>query len=137
MNSPILRMMTRIILPLLLMFSIIVLLRGHNEPGGGFIGGLIAAAGLALHAMAFGPSETRRIIRVELLLLLAFGLLCAMLSGFIAFAHGEPFLQAHWYELNLTLLGPVKVGTVLLFDVGVYLVVISITMIMILTMAEA
>jgi len=135
-NSPILQTTTRIMLPLLLMFSLIVLLRGHNEPGGGFIGGLLASAGLALHAMAFDPRETRRMLRVDLEKLLGVGLGVAAASGLIAMLFGEPFLTARWQEIHVPLLGQVKVGTPLLFDVGVYVVVASITMIMVLSLAE-
>ncbi len=136
MNSPILQTTTRLMLPLLLMFSVIVLLRGHNEPGGGFIGGLIAASGLALHAMAFNPRETLALLHVNLETLLGVGLAMALLSGLIPLAMGEPFLQAMWHEFDIPLLGKLKVGTPLLFDVGVYIVVASITMIMVLTLAE-
>lgn len=136
MNSPILRTAVRVFLPLLLMFSVIVLLRGHNEPGGGFIGGLIAAAGLALHSMAFSPRATRRLLRVDLHRLAAVGLLIAAGSGLPALVRGEPFMEAKWGTVQVPWLGAVKVGTPLMFDLGVYIVVIAITMTMVLTMAE-
>ena len=56
---------TRYLLPLLLMFSIFLLLRGHNEPGGGFVGGLVAGAALALYAMALGLPSARQVLGIE------------------------------------------------------------------------
>jgi len=135
-NSPILRTAVRVFLPLLLMFSVIVFLRGHNEPGGGFIGGLIAAAGLALHSMAFSPKATRRLLRVDLHRLAAVGLIISAASGLPALAMGEPFMEAKWATLSVPWLGEVKVGTPLAFDLGVYFLVVAITMTMVLTMAE-
>lgn len=136
MNSPILQTAVRVFLPLLLMFSVIVLLRGHNEPGGGFIGGLIAAAGLALHAMAFSPKATRRLIHVDLHRMAAVGLLVAAGSGLPALVRGEPFMEAAWATVGVPWLGDLKVGTPLLFDLGVYIVVVAIVMTMVLSMAE-
>ena len=60
MDSLILRTATRLLLSLMLLFSFFILLRGHNEPGGGFIGGLVAASAFALHSIAFGPRALRR-----------------------------------------------------------------------------
>ena len=62
MNSIILRTATRFMLPLLILFSIVVLLRGHNQPGGGFVGGLLATSAFALYAMAFGVPAMHRIL---------------------------------------------------------------------------
>ena len=59
MNSVIFRTSAHVLLPFMLSLSVIVLLRGHNEPGGGFVGGLLAASGFALHAMAFGHASAR------------------------------------------------------------------------------
>ncbi|HYI68762.1 MAG TPA: MnhB domain-containing protein [Skermanella sp.] len=62
MDSLILRTATRLLLSLMLLFSFFILLRGHNEPGGGFIGGLIAASAFALHSIAFGPRALRDLL---------------------------------------------------------------------------
>src|SRR5690606_29760457 len=81
MNSLILRWSARYILGIALPFSIWILLRGHNAPGGGFIGGLIAASGLALYALSVGTREVRSIMRRAPKAYLGVGLLCAAASG--------------------------------------------------------
>ena len=122
------------ILPLLLLFSIFLLFRGHNEPGGGFVGGLVAAAAFGLYAIAFDVDHARRLLRVDERVLIGAGLLLALASGLIAVFNGEPFMTAIWGEQTLPVLG--KLGTVLFFDIGVYLVVLGITLKIIFVLAE-
>ncbi len=136
MISIILRTTARYLAPLLVMLSFFLLLRGHNEPGGGFVAGLIAASGWALYALAYDPAEARRALRMEPGLLIALGLLIAAASGMIALAASEPFLAGKWIDISLPGLGKIKVGTPLFFDVGVYLVVWGGTLMMIFTAAE-
>ncbi|MEL7087907.1 MAG: Na+/H+ antiporter subunit B [Planctomycetota bacterium] len=116
---------SRLLVLLLVVFSVLVLIRGHNEPGGGFIGGLLCGLAFATHALSFGIRSTRRLIRVDPHRLLGVGLLMGAGSGAVAFLLGQPFMTAQW-------LGEVpgigKVGTVLVFDVGVYLVVLGAAM---------
>ena len=83
-------------MPLLLLFSVFLLLRGHNEPGGGFVGGLVAAAAFALYAIAYGVERARRALLVKPLTLLGAGLLIALASGVPAVLRGQPFLTAQW-----------------------------------------
>ena len=120
--------------PVLLLFSIFLLLRGHNEPGGGFVGGLVAASAILLQMIAFGPAEVRRLIPFDILVLLPAGLLVAALSGLPALLLGQPFLSGLW--VTLPVLGGLKLGTPVIFDIGVYLVVLGITVQIILSMAE-
>lgn len=134
MKSLILSTATYYLLPLLLLFSIFLLIRGHNQPGGGFVGGLVAAAALALYAIAQGTAEVRRAIRLRWGALIGIGLLTAMGSGLLGLLSGYPFMTGRWYAQPVPLLG--KVGTPLLFDVGVYLVVLGVTMTIIFTLAE-
>ncbi len=137
MDSLILRTAARIIMPLQLAFSIVLLIRGHNEPGGGFIGGLVAACGIALHGVAFGIPAARRLLRVPPPRLIGIGLLIAVLSGLPGLFQGLPFLTGLWDGSVPTLLaGPLKFGTPLLFDAGVYLVVAGIALHLVFTMAE-
>ena len=128
--SPIFRTATRLLMPLLLLFSVFLLLRGHNEPGGGFVGGLVAAAAFALYGIAFGVQRARQALLVRPLTLLGAGLLIALASGLPAVFRGRPFLTAWWAS------GPVAVGTPALFDVGVFLVVAGVVLMMIFTLAE-
>ncbi|MDX1665378.1 MAG: Na+/H+ antiporter subunit B [Candidatus Promineifilaceae bacterium] len=136
MNSLILRAATRIILPVLLLFSLFMLLRGHNDPGGGFIGGLVAAAAVLLHLLAEGPQEVRRTFPAVFRRLLPLGLLTAIVAGLIGMLSGEAFLTGIWTTLYLPGGEQLKIGTPLLFDIGVYMVVVGMTVEVILTMAE-
>jgi multicomponent Na+:H+ antiporter subunit B len=136
MNSLILRTATRFMMPLLLLFSVFLLLRGHNEPGGGFSGGLVAAAAFVLYGLAFGMPETRRALPVEPRSLIGAGLLVALASGCLALSAGEPLMSGLWGKVYVPGLGDLDVGTPLLFDVGVYLVVIGVTLSIMLPLAE-
>lgn len=134
MTSLILNTATRYLLPLLLLLSVYLLLRGHNEPGGGFVGGLVAASAFSLYMIAFGVEESRRTLHVEPRLLIAVGLLTALCSGFLSVALGRPFMTGIWLEPVFPVIG--KVGTPLLFDVGVYLLVIGVALMIVFSVAE-
>jgi len=134
MSSMILSTATRYLLPLLLLFSLFLLLRGHNDPGGGFAGGLVAAAAFALYAIAHGVAAARRVLPLSPRGLIGGGLLVALGSGLIAVLVGRPFMTGLWDQHPIPVLG--KVGTPLLFDAGVYLVVIGITLLIIFSLAE-
>jgi multicomponent Na+:H+ antiporter subunit B len=136
MTSLILSTAARYLLPLLLLFSLFILVRGHNEPGGGFIGGLIAAAAFALNAIAFDVNTTRRILRVDPRMLMPTGLLIAIASGTIPLFSGQPFMTGKWFKVYVPGLGDLDLGTPLFFDCGVYLLVLGVTLTMILTLAE-
>jgi len=135
-SSLILRTATRLLMPLMLLISVLVLLRGHNHPGGGFAGGLMAASAFALHAIAFSVPAARRTLRVDPHALIGTGLLLAAVSGLFALWQKAPFMTAQWGRLVLSGPAQVDVGTPLLFDVGVYLVVLGVTLLIILTLAE-
>lgn len=129
MNSIILKVATRYLVPLLLVLSLVVLYRGHNLPGGGFIGGLIAGASVMLMALAYGWNDVVPRLRVDPLRLMVIGLALAIFSGMIGLFDGHPFLTGEWLPTYyLPLLGKLKLGTPLLFDVGVYLTVIGFTL---------
>ena len=135
MKSIILSTATRLLLPLLLVFSIFLLVRGHNEPGGGFVGGLVAAAALALYMIATDVSRVKRIFGIEPRTVIGIGLLTCLASGLVAFFRDLPFMTGQWLNTPLPVIG--KVGTPLLFDTGIYLVVLGVTMTIILSLAEA
>ncbi len=137
MKSIILTTITQFVHPLLLMFSVFLLLRGHNEPGGGFAGGLVAASAFALYAMAHDARTARRALRASPHWLMGIGLLLALSSGLISVLAGEPFLTGAWIDLPVPGLGEWSLGTPLLFDVGVYLVVVGMTMLIVLSLVEA
>ncbi|BCH53682.1 Na+/H+ antiporter subunit B [Agrobacterium vitis] len=124
MNSLIFRTVAPVVTALMLLFSVFVLLRGHNEPGGGFIGGLIAASGFAIYGMAFGVQAVRRALYVHPLSVAGFGLLMACLSGFVSAFAGVPFMTGLWITPHIFGVD-VPVATVTSFDIGVYLVVVG------------
>ncbi len=109
------------ILPVLLIGSFVVFWRGHQLPGGGFMGGLLAGAGLATHAFCFGVQTTLRVIRIHPLSFIFVGLFFALLSGILSsFTGNQPFTGL-W--TSVPLIG--SLGTPILFDLGVYLLVIG------------
>lgn len=137
MPDSLLQIASRQIAPLLAIMSLIVLYRGHNLPGGGFIGGLIAASSILLLLLASGLDGVRRILRFDPHLLLGLGLAIAAGSGLFAWFRGEPFMTGLWLpSISLPLLGTVHLGTPLLFDVGVYLTVVGFTLTATLALAD-
>ncbi|HVL54391.1 MAG TPA: Na+/H+ antiporter subunit B, partial [Vitreimonas sp.] len=134
MTSVILGTTARLIVPVLLLFSIFLLLRGHNEPGGGFAGGLVAAAGFILVAIARDPGTARRILAVDPPQLVGLGILVAVVAGATAKVLGYPLLTGMWIELTLPGGTVVDLGTPILFDVGVYLVVLGTTLAIVLAL---
>jgi multicomponent Na+:H+ antiporter subunit A len=127
-HALILQTATRLLVLLLLLLSVALLWQGHNLPGGGFIGGLVAAGAFALYMLAFGVEECRRLLRLHPRDLIAAGLTIAVASGLLAALAGQEFLTGQWTELTIGSGEPVKLGTPLLFDIGIYLVVIGFTL---------
>lgn len=124
MNSIIFRTVTPFLTAIMLLFSVFVLLRGHNEPGGGFIGGLIAACALAIYGIAYGVAAVRRAIRFHPMGIAASGLLLACAAGLVSAAARVPFMTGLWiYPVVLGV--EVPLSTVMVFDTGVYLVVVG------------
>lgn len=135
MRSSILQTATRFLMPLLLLFALFLLLRGHNEPGGGFVGGLVVAASFVLYAMAYGVDAGRRALLVDPSTLLGSGLLIALVSGVPAVLLGRPFMTALWTKVGVGS-AVYDVGTPLVFDVGVFLAVIGVVLTIIFTLAD-
>jgi multicomponent Na+:H+ antiporter subunit B len=136
MTSSILQTAARALMPLLLVFAVFLLLRGHNEPGGGFVGGLVVASSFVLYSLAFGIDASRRALLVSPSTLLGVGPLMALTSGLPGVLTGQPFLTARWVELSVG--GTtVAIGTPLVFDVGVFLAVVGVVLTIVFTLAEA
>lgn len=135
MTSLILTTAARPLQPLLLFFSIFLLLRGHDAPGGGFVGGLLAAGAFALHAVALGVHSARRSLEVDPRGLTAFGLLICLAAALGPFFWGGRFLESHWTKVSIA--GQtVALGTPLLFDFGVYLLVMGSTLTTVFALGE-
>lgn len=136
MNSLILRTTARYLLPMLLLFSVFLLLRGHHEPGGGFTGGLVAGAAWALYALAYDARAMRSALPCAPHILIGGGLLVALASGVLGLFLRQPFLTGQWFALPIPGLGKVDVGSPLIFDFGVYLLVWGIVLMVVLVFAE-
>ncbi len=124
MQTVIFRTISPYLASLMMLFSVFVLLRGHNEPGGGFIGGLIAASALAIYGIANGVAPVRRAIRIHPMTLSGFGLFLGTVAGLPSFFQSVPFLTGLWVYPKLFGV-EVPLSTPLVFDIGVYLVVIG------------
>ena len=135
MKSLIFRTASDYLLPLLLLFSIFLLLRGHYEPGGGFVGGLVASMAFLIHTFAYGLTQTRKIIKINPGYLMPVGLLLALLAGIAPWFVGLPFLTGLWFSEPLRFIG--AVSSVLVFDIGVYLVVIGTTLTIFFSISES
>ena len=124
MNSLILRTIAPVLVSLMVLFSIFVLLRGHNEPGGGFIGGLIAVAALSIYGIAFGVGAVRRALYFHPATIAGGGLMLSALSGLVSALFGAPFMTGLW--VTPVIFGTeIPLATVMSFDIGVYLVVVG------------
>lgn len=127
-GSYIFRSVIRFVFFLIGIFAIYLFLRGHNEPGGGFIAGLAAAISLILLSLAIGLDAVRRILRIDPVSLAAAGVAVALASATAPMLVGGAFLeQSNWHLHHLPLLGDIHVGTPLIFDLGVLMVVIGIS----------
>lgn len=134
MRTIILKTASAYLLPVLLLFSVFILLRGHYLPGGGFVGGLMASIAFVLHAFANGLSNTKTLIRFHPGFLMPVGLALAFLSGMAPLIFNLPFMTGLWYPEAIPVIG--SLGSALFFDIGVYLVVIGVTLTIIFTIAD-
>ena len=135
MTSSILQTAARLLMPLLLLFAVFLLLRGHNQPGGGFVAGLVVASSFVLYSMAFGVAAARRALLVGPSPLLGIGLLVALVSGLPGVILGRPFMSAVWTRLTIGD-AVIDLGTPLVFDVGVFLAVVGVVLTIVFTLAE-
>ena len=135
-SSTILTTATRTLMPLLLLFAVFLLLRGHNQPGGGFVGVLIVAASFVLYSIAVGVPSARRALLVSPSTLLGTGLLVALVSGLPAVLVGQAFMTSLWTSVTIGAT-EVALGTPLVFDIGVFLAVIGVVLTIVFTLAEA
>lgn len=137
MNSLIFSTISRLLVGLMLLFSVFLLWRGHNEPGGGFIGGLVAAAGIIVYGLAEGPELMRKLLRVDPRTLVLVGLLMTIVAGIMPLLQDSAFLTGLWIFIGATETDKgLALGTPLIFDVGVYLAVVGGVAGMVIAMEE-
>jgi multicomponent Na+:H+ antiporter subunit B len=136
MTSIILRTATRYMFPPLLVFSIYLLLRGHQYPGGGFVGGLFAGSAFTLYALAFDVAAARKLLRHDPRDITAAGLAVALLSGLPALFSGHAFMTGTWWQIPVRPGVTFDLGTPVIFDIGVYLVVLGVLLTLVFSLAE-
>jgi len=123
---------SRLLLPLALLVAIFVLLRGHNLPGGGFIAGLITAVALITQYLANGIAWTQRRMRSDLPPMIGIGLLLATATGLASWWFDHPFLTSTFSHVHWPLVGEFELASAMLFDLGVFLVVVGVTVLILL-----
>jgi len=136
-RSMILQKVSIAMLPVTALFAMYLLLRGHNEPGGGFIAGLVTASATVLVALAFGGDFARRLLTPIIRPAFGLGLLIAALSGMSSLFVGDPFLTQYHMYLPIPGAAPVHLSTTLTFDIGVFLLVVASAAVAINVFAEA
>ncbi|MBX3257253.1 MAG: Na+/H+ antiporter subunit B [Chitinophagaceae bacterium] len=133
MRSIILQTATRYLLPILLLFSIFLLLRGHYYPGGGFVGGLVASIAFVLHSFTNGTDATMKLLGRKPLSLIPIGLGISAFSVILPLFFGLPPMTGLWVQEKFPLIG--LIGSSLFFDIGVYLVVIGVVLTILFTIS--
>ncbi len=128
MNSVILQIAAKYLKILFLLFAFIALIRGHNSPGGGFIGGLLAALYIVYNSLAFTSQQIKKQLKVKPEHYMGAGLACALMSFLPSIFSGAPLMKGTWLSLNSSIFGEIKLGTPLLFDLGVFLTVMGVTL---------
>ncbi|MCM3745893.1 Na(+)/H(+) antiporter subunit B [Paenibacillus pasadenensis] len=135
-NDVILQTLSKVILFLILTFSLYLLFAGHHEPGGGFIGALMTASALVLLSIAFGVKTVRAALPVNFRIVTACGIAIALLTGIGSFPFGVPFLTHTFGYATLPFFGKNELATAVLFDLGVYFTVVGMAMTIILAIGR-
>jgi multicomponent K+:H+ antiporter subunit A len=137
LNSVMLSVAARILLPFALLVSVYIFLRGHNLPGGGFIAGLITSVALVMQYMAGGLLATSKTLRIEFPKVIGSGVLIAGLTGLGSFIFGSAFLTSTFGHPVLPFIGEVPLASAAAFDLGVFLTVVGSTLLTISALSGA
>ncbi|TQR28541.1 Na(+)/H(+) antiporter subunit B [Lysinibacillus sphaericus] len=135
-NDVIIQFTTKIVFFIIFFFSIHIFLAGHYTPGGGFVGGLLTSSAIVLLVLAFDLNTVRKVLPINYTYLTAIGLLLALATAAFPMFIGKPFFTHFFDYFDLPLLGKQSLHTAMLFDSGVYLVVVGVTMTIIQTIGE-
>lgn len=136
MNTVIFRTIAPYLSALMLIFSVFVLLRGHNAPGGGFIAGLIGASAVAIYGISAGPAEVRKALIVHPMVMAGGGVFLAAMSGIVSAFVGVPYLTGLWLMFTLPDGTELSVSTPLVFDIGVFVTVLGVLSTLALALEE-
>ncbi|WP_232725405.1 Na(+)/H(+) antiporter subunit B [Bacillus sp. FJAT-44742] len=135
-NNVMLHTVTKIAAFIILTFSVFLFFAGHNNPGGGFIGGLMTASALLLLYVSYDIKSIRKAIPFNYVHIIAAGMLIAIVTGIVGMFIGDPFLTQYFDYFDLPILGETELTTALPFDLGIYMVVVGIALVIILTIGE-
>ncbi|MFA8385949.1 MAG: monovalent cation/H+ antiporter subunit A [Pelagibaca sp.] len=127
---------TRVLMPIALMVGIYIFLRGHNQPGGGFVAGLVVAIALLMQYMASGFAWTQDRQRIEYHTLIGFGVIIAGVTGAGAWVFDAPFLTSSYTYVHLPPIEEFELATAMLFDLGVFLTVLGAVMLMLYSLSR-
>jgi multicomponent K+:H+ antiporter subunit A len=128
--------LARLVLPVSGLVAVFFFLRGHNAPGGGFVAALVMAVGLLLQYVVSGTDWVEDRVRLAPRSSIGFGLLLVLGAGVVSIVRGEPLLTSHTKHLSLPVIGDVHLGTVMLFDAGVFFVVLGSTVLILVALAH-
>ncbi|RKD73062.1 multisubunit sodium/proton antiporter MrpB subunit [Sinobaca qinghaiensis] len=135
-NNLLLQSVTQVVTFLIFAFSIYLFFAGHNNPGGGFIGGLMTASALLLLYLAFDIQSIKKALAFNYVNIIAIGLIISLATGMVSMFLGGPFLNQYDQYVHVPLFGEVHLTTAVPFDLGIYLVVVAIALVIILAIGE-
>jgi multisubunit Na+/H+ antiporter MnhB subunit len=126
MKNIVLEKTARLFMIIMTGFALFILLRGHHRPGGGFIAGIIASAGFLFYAIVFGSDKLMEILKINPRYIMGIGLIISLSASFLPTLQGLPSLTGVWHKINLFNVIDFEIGTPLLFDTGVFILVIGV-----------
>lgn len=135
-NDVMLQTATKVVTFIILMFAVHIFFAGHYTPGGGFVGGLLTTSAIVLLMLAFDLETVKKILPINYVTMTAIGLLLALATAAASIIFDVPFFTHAYDYYNLPLFGNTSLHSALLFDIGVYLVVVGVTMTIIQTIGE-
>jgi multicomponent Na+:H+ antiporter subunit B len=135
-NDVMLQTATKVVTFIILMFAVHIFFAGHYTPGGGFVGGLLTASAIVLLMLAYDIETVKKIIPFNYVIMTATGLLLALGTASASIFFNVPFFTHAYDYFNLPILGETSLHSAALFDLGVYLVVVGVTMTIIQTIGE-
>lgn len=136
MRNILLEKIVKLFLKVMLIFSVYLLFRGHNNPGGGFISGIIASTGFIFYAIIFGTGSVKKMIGLSSRKWMGLGLLVVLITAILPVLFSKEVLTSLWVPGDFPILGALHIGTPLLFDTGVFLVVSGMILTIVISIME-
>jgi multisubunit Na+/H+ antiporter MnhB subunit len=136
LRNIILEKIVSLFMRVMVIFSVYLLLRGHNNPGGGFIGGIIASTGFIFYAIIFGTDSLQKVIKIKPQSFIGIGLFLVLIAALLPTFFATEMLTGLWVKAEIPVLGTLHAGTPLIFDTGVYVVVIGVILTIVISIME-